>query len=89
MSAPPLCVFLSPVSAPEAGPDHTCPHRPAGVQASLGMSALAGITGRGFGRGWCLACLDPHAQRRLCQGQGPGLGLARLEEALSGWCVGH
>lgn len=31
---PTSCVFLSPVSVPGAGPDHTCPWRPAGHKPS-------------------------------------------------------
>ena len=51
-------MFLSPVSDPEAGLEHMCPHRLAGALASMGVSAGAGTAGGGFGGRWCSARLD-------------------------------
>ena len=48
MSPPPLCVFLSPASAPETGPEHMCPYWPHGAQASMGVSAGVGAVGGRF-----------------------------------------
>lgn len=81
MSALGLCVFLSPASVPGAGPEHTCPCRPAGAQVFTGTPTGAG---GGLGGGRCLAHLDPHGQRRLCQGRASDLGPAQSEEALAG-----
>ena len=68
MSASSLHVFLSPASVPEAGLEHTCPSRPAGVQASTGAATGAGAAREGLGGGQHSAQLDPHSQRRPCQG---------------------
>ena len=72
MPAPALHVFLSPVSAPEAGPEHTCPHGPAGAQASTGIFAGTGTARGGFGGGWRSVHLDPQSRRRFCQGRQAG-----------------
>ena len=55
-------------SALEAGPEHTCQHRLTGAQASMGMSAGAGATGRSLGGGQPSACLDPWLTEALSRG---------------------
>ena len=64
VSAPPLCVYLLPTSAPKAAPEHTCPHRQAGAGVSLGMTTGTG-TAQGAWWGWHLDRRDLHRWRRL------------------------
>ena len=87
MPSLPLHVLLSPVSVSGAGPEHTCLHRPGGVQASTDTSTGVSATGRGLRRWQHSAHLDLRGQRWSYQGW-ELQGQAQLEEVLEGSALG-
>ena len=83
VSAPPLHVFFSPVSAPEAGPEHMCPHKPTGAQASRLYPCSQRRFWQGSAQAWGLC-----SPQRLWGVRCSGPGHTRPEESLLGWCTG-
>ena len=83
-------MFLSP-----AGPEHTCPCRPAGAQASTGIAAGVSIARGGLGGGWCSAgggfCRGGAQAQDPC-GQNRSWGRAQAQDPhgqKSPWGVGR